>query len=199
MTYCVKLLHGSWRTSFIAYIVVPGTNVCINILISATFRCVCVLQMSDRMYVVLGWWQWDWRCGWVLRTVASFTKEVNPRLAKRPLVLNGRFANRGLTSLVKEATVVSWPDPFLCFLHLRMVEIAPIAMHCEIKWPVGISTVFKGHWPSPGTAQKVGKCLLLGLCKQVVKESRSATEIPRIGHNHIATFYMAQRPSRFDE
>ena len=37
-------------------------------------------------------------------TVASFTKEVNPRLAKRPLKTNGRLANRGLTFLVKEAT-----------------------------------------------------------------------------------------------
>ena len=37
--------------------------------------------------------------------VASFTKEVNPQLAKCPLVLNGRLANHGLTSLVKEATV----------------------------------------------------------------------------------------------
>ena len=36
--------------------------------------------------------------------VASFVKEVNPRLAKRPLVFNGRLANRGLTSLVKDAT-----------------------------------------------------------------------------------------------
>ena len=36
--------------------------------------------------------------------VASFAKEVNPRLAKRPLRTNGRLANRGLTSLVKEAT-----------------------------------------------------------------------------------------------
>ena len=33
-----------------------------------------------------------------------FTKVVNPRLAKRPLIFNGRLANRGLTSLVKEAT-----------------------------------------------------------------------------------------------
>ena len=32
--------------------------------------------------------------------------EVNPRLAKHPLVFNGRLANRGLTSLVKEST---WP------------------------------------------------------------------------------------------
>ena len=36
--------------------------------------------------------------------VACFTKEVNPRLAKCPLVFNGRLANHGLTSLVKEAT-----------------------------------------------------------------------------------------------
>ena len=36
--------------------------------------------------------------------VASFTEEVHPRLAKRPLKTNGRLANHGLTSLVKEAT-----------------------------------------------------------------------------------------------
>ena len=41
---------------------------------------------------------------WNHQTVASFTKEVNPRLAKRPLISNGRLANRGLTSLVKEVT-----------------------------------------------------------------------------------------------
>ena len=33
--------------------------------------------------------------------VASFTKEVNPRLVKHQLVFHGRLANRGLTSLVK--------------------------------------------------------------------------------------------------
>ena len=38
-------------------------------------------------------------------TVASFTKEVNSRLAKRALKTNGRLANLELTSLVKEATV----------------------------------------------------------------------------------------------
>ena len=39
-------------------------------------------------------------------TVASFiTKDVNSRLAKRPLIFNGRLANRELTSSVKEATV----------------------------------------------------------------------------------------------
>ena len=36
--------------------------------------------------------------------VASFTKEVHPWLAKRPLVYNGRLANRRLISFVKEAT-----------------------------------------------------------------------------------------------
>ena len=35
--------------------------------------------------------------------MASFTKEVNTRLAKRPLVLNGPLANHWLISLVKEA------------------------------------------------------------------------------------------------
>ena len=39
------------------------------------------------------------------RPVASFTKEVNSRLAKPPLLFKGRSANRGLTSLVKGATV----------------------------------------------------------------------------------------------
>ena len=36
--------------------------------------------------------------------MASFTKEVNPQLAKCPLKTNGCLANRGLTSSVKEAT-----------------------------------------------------------------------------------------------
>ena len=40
--------------------------------------------------------------------VASFTKEVNPQLAKRPLVFNGRLANRVLTSLLKETTVATY-------------------------------------------------------------------------------------------
>ena len=38
-------------------------------------------------------------------TVASFTTEVNSRLAKRPLVFNGSLANHGLTSLVKEVSL----------------------------------------------------------------------------------------------
>ena len=41
-----------------------------------------------------------------LSPVASFTKEFNSRLAKRPLIVNGRLANRGLTSFVKEVTGV---------------------------------------------------------------------------------------------
>ena len=39
-----------------------------------------------------------------LRPVASFTKEVNQQLAKRPLKTNGRLTNLELTSLVIEAT-----------------------------------------------------------------------------------------------
>ena len=48
-----------------------------------------------------------------LQPVVSFTKEVTPRLAKRPLKINGRLANRGLTSLVKEATVISFKTVLL--------------------------------------------------------------------------------------
>ena len=36
----------------------------------------------------------------------TFNKEVNSWLAKRPLVFDGRLANLGSTSLVKEATVL---------------------------------------------------------------------------------------------
>ena len=54
-----------------------------------------------------------------LSPVASFTKEFNLRLAKRPLVFNGRLANRGLNSLVKEATghsisQLSWCGSVTC-------------------------------------------------------------------------------------
>ena len=38
--------------------------------------------------------------------MASFIKEVNPQLAKRPLKTNGHLANLELTSLLKEATGV---------------------------------------------------------------------------------------------
>ena len=40
-------------------------------------------------------------------SMASFTKKVDPRLTKRPLVFNERAGNRELTSLVKEATGVN--------------------------------------------------------------------------------------------
>ena len=36
--------------------------------------------------------------------MAYFTKEVNLRLAKRPLVFNEGLTNRGLTAVVKEVT-----------------------------------------------------------------------------------------------
>ena len=45
---------------------------------------------------------------WAPIPVASFTKEVNLRLAKRPLVFNGRVANHSSTSLAKDTTVCGW-------------------------------------------------------------------------------------------
>ena len=53
--------------------------------------------------------------------VASFTKEVNSGLAKRPLVFNGRLANRGLTSLVKEATGVKFALHFMDDFSLKVI------------------------------------------------------------------------------
>ena len=65
---------------------------------------------------------WCWQTHYYLvhqLPVASFTKEVNSRLVKRPLVFNGRLANRGLTSLVKKATGVylNIPDIYEMLLY----------------------------------------------------------------------------------
>ena len=46
-----------------------------------------------------------WHYSHLNESVASFTKEVNLRSAKRPLKTNGRLANLGLKSLVGEAIV----------------------------------------------------------------------------------------------
>ena len=52
------------------------------------------LVLVDYIYEIL----------FTLAPCGLFTKEFNPRLGKRPLVFNGRLVNRGLTSLIKEAT-----------------------------------------------------------------------------------------------
>ena len=59
--------------------------------------------------------------------MSSFTQEVNPRLAKRQLKTNGRLANLGLTSLVKEATgirTVSWKK--LSYKNDIVLRLSPI-------------------------------------------------------------------------
>ena len=57
---------------------------------------------------IRGWWARGDHLSRMLPAtpVTSFTKEVNPWLAKRPLGSDGHLANRGLTSLIKEATDV---------------------------------------------------------------------------------------------
>ena len=81
--------------------------------------------------------------------MASFTKEVNPQLAKRPLKISGHLANRGLTSFVKEAT-----GACLCrqdVLHLTL-EI-PIAI---TDWIFSLKPV-PGHVPGqPAVAESTG-------------------------------------------
>ena len=55
--------------------------------------------------------------------VASFTKKVYCRLAKRPLKNNERFANRQLTSLVKDATVKGLDMRVFCWTISHAVYI----------------------------------------------------------------------------
>ena len=60
--------------------------------------------------------------------MTSFTKEVNPRLAKRPLKINGRLANLELTSLVKEAT-----DGYvmICVFQFGVLETTDMLPHLQ--------------------------------------------------------------------
>ena len=51
--------------------------------------------------------------------MASFPKEVNPRLTKRPLETNGPLANLELTPLVNEATEV----------HVKYLLSSPIQIY----------------------------------------------------------------------
>ena len=56
--------------------------------------------LDEDMLHTLCWWHGSYG-GY---PAASFTKEVNRRLAKYPLIFNGHLANRWLTFFVKEAT-----------------------------------------------------------------------------------------------
>ena len=58
--------------------------------------------------------------------LASLIKEVNPGLAKRPLKIDGRLANRWLTSSVKEATTITGHT-----LHGNRAFIFQIKGHCS--------------------------------------------------------------------
>ena len=73
----------------------------------------------------------------VLTPVASFTKEVYPRLAKCPLNINGRLANRGSTTFVKVATSVFHSDLYgvtLPPLFIGSDFIQIITPHLKLAW-----------------------------------------------------------------
>ena len=88
--------------------------------------------------------------------VASFTKEVNTWLAKRPLVFNGRLTYRGLTSLVEEAT-----DPYADMLTLFNLQ----SSRCDERWTMackgwsGTSFAEKSYWVTCKRRQNVGKSM----------------------------------------
>ena len=72
----------------------------------------------------------------VLIPVDSFTKEVNMRLVKRPLVVIGRLANRGFTSLVNKQRVLmhghqGWNVRHgLCHIYMIYVYIWVVYSFC---------------------------------------------------------------------
>ena len=68
---------------------------------------------------------------WLLLSVAYFTKEVNPQLAKCPLKTNGRLANCRLTSLVKEAT----GGPRYLLFSCQSLCISSTLSHCLLSSP----------------------------------------------------------------
>ena len=85
---------------FIKFIVAQWCHIRIIELYQHWFK----LGLVAWQHQAITWTCADWSS--VKSPVAYFTKEVNPRLANCPLVFNGCLANRGLTSLVKEATGV---------------------------------------------------------------------------------------------
>ena len=93
---------GQWvnKHANINDIVSVEKEVIITFVNSLSFQCqIYVIQSS----FVIQWFFFTPLCE---RPVASFTKEVNPWLAKCPLKTNGHLSNLELTSLVKEATGV---------------------------------------------------------------------------------------------
>ena len=76
---------------------------------SNNLKCIMDITETPMFLMMLGKSPWSTatvvgRASGAKTLVASFTKEINSRLAKRLLVFNGRLANFRLTSVVKEAT-----------------------------------------------------------------------------------------------
>ena len=109
--------HGTWRAPISMTLAVPWKSMELGM---RKFR--WHKQFHNNKYLLTStiffastflyaWFVAVWLCTNIDRCVppfrlpvTSFIKEVNQRLVKRPLVFNGCLANRGLSSLVKEAT-----------------------------------------------------------------------------------------------
>ena len=74
--------------------------------------------------------------------MTSFTKVVNPQLAKHPLVFNGHLPNRGFTPLIKESTGLQMPwwqwakvPSYSCGPNFRQILYtdAYLDIHCQPK------------------------------------------------------------------
>ena len=96
-------------------------------------------------------------------SVAYFTKEVNPRLAKCPLKINGRLANLGLTSVVKEAAGG---------------RKAPVTLSRPDSRPFPTLMVGRGLVKSSGCRERTG--MGLGRSWEVGELGRGVPDCPRL-------------------
>ena len=97
-------ISGEIKTKIIMFICPHGSNFASLLQLNLLLCLVYFRAYFNDMYVLDDCTYFYWTFITPFSLLASFAEEVNSRLAKCPLVFNGRLANCGLTSLVKEAT-----------------------------------------------------------------------------------------------
>ena len=113
-SYNKNFMDNSWYSDSIIDHQI-ATNFCTCRKYTAVMLCANITRIH--LIKILVWAKRNYYLIWIVMQkllskwtpVASFTKEVNLRLPKRPLKTSWHLANRGLTSFVKEATgVLVW-------------------------------------------------------------------------------------------
>ena len=123
--YCFVVWSANCQIANISRTKLQNLNVFVS-----PYSCLCAIYWSQKMY------SYSFSIANARNsTVAPFTKEVNRRLAKRPVVFNGRLANRGFTSLVIEATVELRFFPTNSSKICRRVSLSTLVPGCCLNGP----------------------------------------------------------------